>query len=618
MFIKENQSHYKEKTYTNHLLVESFRTPKGPRQRTVCSLGDLGDKPEHEWRSLADKIENRLNGQQELFSQPDDKDADFVEGVVKKIRSKKKKKTPCKEDSDNVVGVRIDEVTTEEHREGGSVHVGVHYWRKLGLDKILRDIGFKEKYERLTCAMVMNRLLHPKSEHAMPDWIRKTALDDILGEDYCDLADDRLYRNLDRLYPHRGRIEQELAECERNLFNLDQTVYLYDLTSTYFEGQCPDNPKAKRGYSRDKRPDCLQVVIGLVLNRNGFPLCHEIYEGNIRDQQTLAHMLDLLDERVGLQEGQTVVVDRGMAYSQNLEELKRRGLNYIVASRQSERDKWLADYDDSGDYEEMERTPSPRNPSQKKSRVRIKLKRGGEGEETYVLCLSDSRREKDKAIREKQEQKLQNDLNKLNSSVENGRLKSEKKIYERMGRLRERYPRVAKYYRMELDTEQQDIKVTLDVEQMEKAKRLDGAYLLKSSRRDLTAKEVWETYTLLTRVENAFRSMKSPLAERPIFHQLERRVDTHIFLCVLAFHILVAIEKQLIDRGRHTSWATVRETLASHQVATVVLPTTTDGELRIRQDSVPEEQHKELYKLLEVPARIMKPVRTWITNGDSL
>ncbi len=234
-------------------------------------------------------------------------------------------------------------------------------------------------------------------------------------------------------------------------------------------------------------------------------------------------------------------------------------MNYIVASRQSERDKWLADYDDSGDYEEMVRIPSPNNPAQKKSRVRIKLKRGGDGGDggdgdTYVLCISDARREKDKAIRQKQEKRFKSDLNRLKDSVKKGRLKSLKKIYERMGRLRERYPRVGRYYRMEFDQEKREIEVTVD---------------------------------------------------------LERRVDTHIFLCVLAFHILVAIEKQLTDKGRHTSWATVNEILSSHQVATVILPTTTGSELSIRQDSNPEAQHKELYKLLEVPTKIMKPIKTW-------
>jgi transposase len=457
--------------------------------------------------------------------------------------------------------------------------------------------------------MVMNRLIKPKSEHAMPSWICTTALNDILGEEFSNLSDDSLYRNLDRLYPLRSQIEDSLSVNERTLFNLEQTIFFYDLTSTYFEGQAHRNPKAKRGYSRDKRPDCPQVVVGLVINRDGFPLCHEIFQGNVKDTQTLNHMLDLLAERVKIKRGQTVVVDRGMSYESNLLELKRRGLNYIVASRQSEREKWLAEFDDYGEYEEVVRQPSITNPSQKKSRVRIQLRRS-EGE-TYVLCISDARREKDRAIREKKGKRLLADLHKLERRIRSGKLKDENKISEAVGRLKERYPRVARYYKMMYDKKKKKFEMSVDLEKMEKAERLDGAYLLKSSRMDLNAQEIWKIYMFLTRAENAFRDMKSPLSERPIFHQLQQRVETHIFLCILAYHLLVAIEKKMLDKGRHTSWETIREALATHQVATVVLPTTNGAELRIRQDSVAEDKHKEIYKTLEVPYKIMKPVKTW-------
>jgi hypothetical protein len=212
---------------------------------------------------------------------------------------------------------------------------------RMGLDEILEAVGLSDRARIVTCAMVLNRLIQPKSEHAMPDWIRQTALDDILGVDFTTLADDALYRNLDRLHPNRVAIETALVERERTLFNLDQTVYLYDLTSTYFEGMAMANPKAKRGYSRDKRPDCKQVVVGLAINRDGFPIAHEVFEGNMGDNRSLGPMLDGMDRRAPLQAGQTVVVDRGMAFDDNLEEIRSRQLHYIVASRQAERDQWL-------------------------------------------------------------------------------------------------------------------------------------------------------------------------------------------------------------------------------------------------------------------------------------
>src|SRR5260370_25352046 len=182
--------------------------------------------------------------------------------------------------------------------------------------------------------MTLNRLIFPLSEHAMPDWIRSTALADIVGADFSDLNDETLYRNLDRLHPHRERIERELAEREKSLFSLDDTLYLYDLTSTYFEGQAESNPQAKRGYSRDKRPDCKQVLVGLVLDGEGFPKAHEVFEGNRQDRSTVEEMLESLEKRTGKQAGSTVVVDRGMALDENLEDIRASGHHYLAASRQ--------------------------------------------------------------------------------------------------------------------------------------------------------------------------------------------------------------------------------------------------------------------------------------------
>jgi hypothetical protein len=252
---------------------------------------------------------------------------------------------------------------------------------------------------------------------------------------------------------------------------------LYDLTSTYFEGQAALNPKAKRGYSRDHRPDCKQVVVGLVINAEGFPLAHEIFEGNLQDRRSLKAMLDALNTRVPLQPGQTVVVDRDMAYDENLAEIRSRDLHYLVAARQPERNRWLAEFEGEG-FAQVIRQPSPRNPFQKKPKVEVKLER--RGDETYVLCRGAGRVEKDRAIRRKQEQRL------------------------------------------------------------------------------------------------------------------------------------LAVENTLLDKSMHTSWHTVRETLQTHQVCTVVLPTDAGAVLRIRKGSTPEPEHRTLYELLGVPLEVMRPRRNWV------
>jgi transposase len=611
MYIRKSKRKHGEKIYTSHSLVESYRTEKGPRQRTICSLGDLRARSRKNWLKLIHKVEDELVGQQDWLEEEDDTEVDAIVQGVETARAALCRQGVGKPQGieDDVVGVHLDGVRTEHHREAGAVHVGYQFWKRLELDSILAAIGLNKRSRELTCVMTMNRLIAPKSEHAMPDWIRRTALADILQVDFAELADDALYRNLDRLHPNRAAIESALVERERTLFNLEQTVFLYDLTSTYFEGQALANPKAKRGYSRDKRPDCKQVVVGLVINRDGFPLAHEIFEGNRQDRTTVKEMLELLDKRVGLVKGQTVVVDRGMAFDENLAEIRARHLHYLVAARQPERDQWLEEFEELVGFDEVIRKPSPRNPYQKKSQVRVKMKRT-EAEETHVLCISSERTEKDRAIRKKHETRLLADLDKLAKRIAQGRLVKAEKVSEAIGRLKERYPRVARYYKMTYAQGERQLAYELDQEKHAQAEQLDGSYLLKSDRDDLSADEAWRIYVLLTRVENAFRNMKSPLAERPIYHQLEHRVETHIFLCVLAYHLLVAIEKTLLDRGVHTSWGSVREVLSTHQVCTIVLPTDDGRVLRIRKGSTPEPAHTELYELLDIPKEIIRPTRT--------
>jgi transposase len=599
MYIRKSTRVYKGKTYTNHLLVESVQTPKGPRQRTICSLGSLEPAPGEEWLALAHKLESALAGQLS-FEAPQ---TDTL------VRTRHRREAKLSMHSSSVIEVDTDRVDMEEAREAGPVHAGHQLWRQLGMDAILSRAGLSKRACIVSQAMTLNRLILPLSEHAMPDWIRRTAMGDILRVDFSRLAENALYRNLDRLHPNREAIERELAEQEKTLFNLDDTLYLYDLTSTYFEGLAKRNPQAKRGYSRDKRPDCKQVVVGLVLDRDGFPKAHEVFDGNVQDRSTVDEMLTILEGRTGKKPGSTVIVDRGMAYEKNLEQIRGRGYHYIVAGRQPERNEWLDEIETEDDWEEVVRIPSPRNPFQKKTRVEVK--RQQKGDEVYILCRSEGRQDKDRAIRETHEQKLIGDLERLKKRIEKGQLKKTEKIHQAMGRLKERYPSVARYYRTEYDADQQILSWNENADKKAVAEKLDGSYVLKTDRKDLTADEIWRTYILLTRVEDAFRDMKTPLMERPIFHHLQHRTQTHIFLCVLAYHLLVAIEKRFLDQGIHTSWWSIRQQLSTHQVATVVLPTTGGRVLKIRKGTVPELVHREIYATLKIPLEVMKPVKTW-------
>ena len=604
MYIRKTTRIYKGKTYTNHLLVESVQTPDGPRQRTICSLGSLEPAPAEDWMALAHKLESSLLGQASL-----PESAIYIDDLRERAGTEKKRTPPP------TAVFQIDGIRTEESREAGPVHAGHQIWRQLGIDAVLRRAGLSERACTLTEAMTLNRLICPLSEHAMPDWIRRTALGDILKEDFSGLVDEALYRNLDRLHPNRERIERELAEQEKTLFNLDDTVYLYDLTSTYFEGQAKANPQAKRGYSRDKRGDCKQVVIGLVLDREGFPKAHEIFDGNMQDRRSLDAMLDALEKRTGKRPGATVIVDRGMAFDENLEQIKKRGLHYMVAGLQTVRNQWLDELENDEGWEDVVRTPSPRNPFQKKTRVQVK--RQQKGDVIYILCRSDGREEKDRAIRETHEAKLLKDLTRLQQRVDKGALKKHDKIHQAIGRLMERYPRVARYYNITCDSQQQKLSWKELADKKALARKLDGSWVLKTDRQDLTADEIWRTYILLTRVEDAFRDLKSPLMERPIFHHLQNRTQTHIFLCVLAYHLLAAIEHRFLQAGVHTSWWTIRQQLSTHQVATIVLPTADDRVLKIRKAGTPEPVHHKIYATLQISAEVMKPVKTWHASSDS-
>jgi len=560
MYIRKTTKTVKGKVYKNYLLVESVMTPKGPRQKTICSLGHLRPRPRKEWLRLAKKVETALQGQLTFEGEEPE-----VKKIVKKAkefesqRLQDARKAPKKKESDDdVIAIHTNKVQMEKAREAGPVHAGYQFWKKLAMDDILKEAGFSKRARLLTLVMVMNRLLSPSSEHQMPDWVNSTALSDILSLNLESLNDDALYRNMDKLHPKRGIIESLLAERERTLFDLDNTIYLYDLTSTYFEGKCPFNEQAKRGYSRDKRFDCKQVVVGLVIDPEGFPKAHETFSGNRKDSTTVTEMLDTLEKRVPKKEGKTVVVDRGMAFQDNIDEIKEKGYHYIVATRGAERNEYLDEFEKGG-FSQVIRSVSPTNPSQKKSGVFVKKIQ--KDDELLALCISEGRSEKDKAIRESHEKKLIIDLKKLAKRITKGRLKKEEKIYEAIGRIKERYPRVARYYKIEYNSLTKELTYEEEAEKKSIAETLDGSYMLRTDRTRMSDDEIWRTYSLLTRVENAFRNMKSPLCERPIFHQLKRRAQTHIFLCLLAYHLLVAIEKTLLDKDIHTSWLTIKARL---------------------------------------------------------
>ena len=609
MFIKRTVAKYGEKTYVNHLLVESVSTAAGPRHKVICNLGHMDPGPKEEWLDLADRIQAALAGQPSLFPDP------RVDDAVRLCRTRQAKLSQTEAAAEDplvgetavpeVVAVKPAGVQIQDVREVGPLHVAHQLWQRLEVDAVLKAVGLSIAARQLTEVMTLNRLIEPASELAMVEWAGRVALADVLGTDVAKLNEDKFYRNLDTLHGKRIEIERELHAREKSLFNLKGQLLLYDLTNTHFEGQMTAVPKAKRGHNKQMRTDCKQVAMSLMLDGDGFPIGHEIFSGSTQDGKTVGAMLDALEQRTGVQGGFTVVMDRGFASETNLELVRSRHHDYLVAGFQNQRGPLLDEFEELQGWAELQ-------PNAMKTPIRIK--RIERGEVTFLLCVSPARAEKDRAIRERQEKRLLKDLEKLGERV---RLAQEKAqpltdadLFERIGRLRERYPRAARYYAMA----RQDGVLVWPVKEDKRARaeELDGAYFLKTSRKDLEPEEIWRTYMVLTRVESAFRDLKGTLDMRPVYHRKETRVETHIFLCVLAYHLQAAIEHLLHQAGDHTSWETLRHELSTHHVATVVMPTADGRKLAVRRGSIPEPRPREIYRLLGIAGDPMKPIRTWV------
>jgi len=589
MFIKQTHLKRGNRTYTYHRLVESVRTPKGPRQRLVMSLGTL-QVPKSEWPLLAERIEEFLRRQESLpFGSYE------VDGLAREFADRIERKQLRKQTEASVSGevgeVYVEESETDHCREMGPEYVGHSFWKRLGMDSLLKGLEFTEKQCRLSEVQVVGRLVSPRSELGTVGWFERTALGELMGGGLKGLNEDLLYRISDKLYKKREEIEVGMAQRERELFSLDESIVLYDLTSTYFEGLAEGNEKAAYGYSRDHRSDQKQVVVGLVLDREGFPKAHTVLKGNKRDPETLVGILDILEKRVE-EKRVTVVMDRGLATEKNLEIVRGRGYTYIVATRQKERGKW---------FPEIEKDQFVALRENKTGEVEVEGQVRRCGDEVVVLCHSKRREAKEQAIRERFQGRFEEDAEKLRTRVESGRLKDEKKIHEAIGRLRERYPRVSRYYELELkegESGRREFHWAVKKEDVQKEEDRDGMYVLRTNRVDLSDREIWSLYVMLTRVENSFRYLKSTLGIRPVFHQKAHRVESHILISILAYHLLHAIEKQLQEHGDTRSWATIRDVLSTHAVVTIVHKGTNGKVYKIRKATKAEPVHEEIYKKL--------------------
>jgi transposase len=596
MFLRRYVRTKAGKQHTYFALVESLRTDAGPRQHVVAYLGELNADQERRWQRTV-VFHNRQGDAQQLRLFPDD---DTI---------------PLPDDPE-VVRVRVKEIGWTNARRFGDVYLARWLWNLLDLDAII-DRHIRQGKETVRPAdvvaiEVINRLCAPCSEFALAEhWYASTGLEDLLGVPDEAVTKDRLYRTLDQLLRAQIGIENDLKARLQGLFQLEYDLLLYDLTSSYFEGLAEENELAKRGYSRDHRSDCKQIVLALVVTREGFPLAHETLVGNTKDVQTVRHIVGSIEARFGKSQ-RVWVMDRGMISADTLAFLEEPERRYLLATRRDELKKFQEELQPSG-WQKM-----PENPG-----VVVKLLKRDEVH--YLLARSNDRKKKERAIRRKQRRGLALALRKLQARVSKGRLKKRDKVLEAIGRLKGRYPKAVPFAIVSVTTRPLAVVVAWEVAKFKDALRRDGAYLLRSNQDGWTAELFWETYTQLTTVERAFRVLKSELLLRPIWHQYSGRTQAHVFVCVLAYalwktldhlakraNLQTLIRKPDLARGnavpkpRPMTPEVILRELGRIMIGDIELPTTDGRRLIFRRVARPDAEQKRILQALgiEMPERL--------------
>ncbi len=572
-------------------LVESYRNAEGqPRQRIVASLGDALI-PAAERKTIARAVELCLHGEDQLFPiELSSEGADWVTRIVQLAGRSGSFST--KTDTRTANGVLIDRIETENVVQLGPQLVALKAWNELGLSAVLKNAGVPEGSISIAQLMVANRLIEPLSEWALVDWSHRTALPELLDIRVTKTGKDRLYRTSDQLLSHRIRIEKALRSHEQDLFSLRRSIVLYDVTNTHFEGICGANLKARHGKNKQKRNDCYQVAVGMAFDEHGFALAHEVFEGNMADTSTLGIMLDRLDlTEYGLRP--VVILDAGFASEKNVQMLEARGWSYIINITRGSRTKY-AEF-----FENEIFTPLPGRLPKKTVEVKSIVDPDNESRR-LVLCRSVQRRAKEQAMISKAEERFLADAKTLKTRIEKGQIKQPTVIHRKIGAFLQKHPRVARFYRIEY--EKQTLTIIRKDEKLDEVLRLCGDYILKKDRA-IEAAELWELYMTLLRAESGFRMLKGSLGLRPNFHQIEGRVEGHIFISVLAYHLLSWIRHRLELAGDTREWKTIRRLLSTHSLLTTRLPLSDGRTIMIRKPSLPDPEQTHLYTLLGIDWR---------------
>ncbi|OEU41243.1 hypothetical protein BGV40_16010 [Methanosarcina sp. Ant1] len=613
MFIREFKTKKKDKIYYNHKLVESYRNiDNKPRQRTIMSLGTLSNLPKERWRELAFILEQKITGQ-ETFTTHDkeleclaDKLYASANFYKNKIESKKEA-----EEQREFVSIDINSVQSAQSRSIGAELVAKEMWDRLKISDTLKDCGFSTKKIAVAQALIMGRLIHPGSELATHRWFNEaSALAEMLEEDIHGLGKDSYYSMGDLLFQNRKEIELALYNRETTLFSLDRKLFLFDLTNTYLEGSGKNNELAAYGVSKEKRKDCPLISLALMVDSKGFPVYSRILKGNQSEPETLKDVLEELsnlNKNTLITNKPTLIMDRGIATKDNLLMIKEYGYSYTLIERSPVEKKYEPEYAElknileSLDHKETLKASGWETIREESGVYAKSVIIDGA---TRVLVLSTKRACKEISMNESKENRFLTDIEKLRHSVEAGNIKILGKVMERIGRLKEKYKGIAKIYDIQVIlSEDEKMALSLTWTKLCTATEkmtLSGCYVIETDRQGLTAQSIWNDYMTITRVESAFRDLKSELGFRPIYHHTKERTEAHLFIGVLAYHLLVSIETILRSAGDTREWNTIRETLSTHHRSTIIM-TGEDGTIyNIRVTGNPEKSHNEIYKIFEI------------------
>ncbi len=597
MFLRRCNRQKNGKPHSYWALVESYRTARGSRQRVVAYVGGLKDSERSGWAQLGRRLEGQARPQPSLFDPPHYEDPPDEESVEVQLK-----------------GVRFERL-----RDFGDVWLALGLWRLLELDTLLTEKmpdGREEvPWAAVAAILTIARFCEPSSElHIEDHWYARTALEDLLGVPAPKVHTDRLYAGLDRLIEHKDSLEKHLQERLGDLFDLKYELLLYDVTSTYFEGLCEANPMAQRGYSRDSRPDCLQVCLGLVVTEDGMPLGYEVFDGNTHDSKTLETIVAAMEAKYG-QAHRIWVVDRGMVSEANLKFLRGRGGSYLVGTPKAllrQFEQHLTDQD----WQEVQEG------------VEVKLVQGPNGQEVFVLARSRDRRQKEQAMHQRFLTRMEAALQKMQQSAAAGRLKDLALAQRRWGRLQQRYWRAARAFEVKMSPLNPPVgKAKLKITYNRNSRWDDwttlseGCYLLRTNLTGVDAPTLWKRYIQLTEAEWAFRITKDELGIRPIWHQKPERVKAHILVCFLAYVLWKTLGQWMHRSGLGDAPRTLLLELTKIKSGDVVLPVRRPADqssgdraprperlVRLRCVTAPDEAQKVLLHRLGItlPQRLLR------------